>query len=71
MRKLIILSVLATFIAFNNSSARSLIIPSNISVKDPDPAKVKAAVESFKNLSHHESKDRLHLLRQKYQQQLV
>src|SRR4051812_26596413 len=57
MKKLLILSAfIATGVLFNDSFAASLIVPSAVSVKDPDPAKVKAAVGSFKNLSHHERK---------------
>lgn len=48
--------------SINNVSAAVAIVPASRIVPvngDPDPAKVKAAVADFKNLSHHERKMRL------------
>ena len=44
--------------AFNFSSATLVSVPNSniVPASNPDPAKVKAAIEEFKNLSHHEKK---------------
>lgn len=65
MRK--ILFILSAAIILQVGTAQSLsattILVSNSNIlpnkNDPDPAKVKAAVEQFKTLSHHEKKMRL------------
>lgn len=65
MRKILfILSaaiVLQTVTTQISAASTSLVSKSNIlpNKNDPDPAKVKAAVEQFKSLSHHEKKMKL------------
>ena len=62
MRKILLALFAATIfqiVIIQSSSATILIVPkSNIvhSKNDPDPLKVKTAIEQFKNLSHHEKK---------------
>lgn len=64
MRKVLLVLAGATILATTAQpvSATTLITPNSKilpSNNDPDPAKVKTAVEQFKNLSHHEKKMKL------------
>ncbi len=57
LKMLILLAFLVIGTSVNNSFA-ALIVPSASVTTEPDPAKVKEAVDAFKNLSKKEKKER-------------
>ncbi|HQV87199.1 MAG TPA: YqaE/Pmp3 family membrane protein [Chitinophagaceae bacterium] len=57
LKMLILLSFLVIGTSVNNSFA-ALIVPAASVTTEPDPAKVKEAVDAFKNLSKKEKKER-------------
>jgi len=57
LKMLILLSFLVIGTSVNNSFA-ALIVPATSVTTEPDPAKVKEAVDAFKNLSKKEKKER-------------
>jgi uncharacterized membrane protein YqaE (UPF0057 family) len=60
MRKgfFILFAFIVTGTSFNNLSA-AVIVPLSATTTEPDPARIKAAVEAFKNLSKKERKGKL------------
>ena len=62
MRKILltlIVAIISQVVTIHQASATTLVVPNSYILPangDPDPAKVKAAIEEFKNLSRHEKK---------------
>ncbi len=58
-KKLVILLAVLMLYTAGNTSVAAVIVPSSVSITEPDPATVKAAIKEFKNLSGKEKKMRL------------